>query len=214
MTVRMRQLPFRAINALPFLPSQRRYNLTISSERKFIWFRVAKVGTRTILHALKNANAPLDAREESHLYLFPNLQRDYFKFAFVRNPWDRLVSCWMNKVVEGNFFNFDEADLQRMREFGNFVDYVAGLNIIRCDRHLALQSSLIDLNNVDFVGRMERFDDDLSVVFQKVGLELSAIDRKNVSAARTSYRDYYDARTVEKAREIYRKDISLFGYEF
>ncbi|MGD9801198.1 MAG: sulfotransferase family 2 domain-containing protein, partial [Parvularculaceae bacterium] len=85
---------------------------------------------------------------------------------------------------------------------------------IRCDRHLALQSSLIDLNNVDFVGRMERFDDDLSVVFQKVGLELSAIDRKNVSAARTSYRDYYDARTVEKAREIYRKDISLFGYEF
>ncbi|MGD9799699.1 MAG: sulfotransferase family 2 domain-containing protein, partial [Parvularculaceae bacterium] len=93
MTVRMRQLPFRAINALPILPSQRRYNLTISSERKFIWFRVAIVGTRTILHALKNANAPLDAREESHLYLFPNLQRDYFKFAFVRNPWDRLVSC-------------------------------------------------------------------------------------------------------------------------
>ena len=211
---RLRQLPIRAYSALPFLPSERRYNLTVSSDRKFIWFRVAKVGTRTILNALKSANVPLDLEEESRLHYFPKLRRDYFKFAFVRNPWDRLVSGWMNKVVDRNFFGFDETELKRMREFPNFVDYVADLDMAKCDRHLAPQSSLIDLNNVNFVGRMENFDADFGVVLDRIGVNLDKVDRKNVSEARKSYRDYYTDETAQKAHDIYARDVSIFGYEF
>lgn len=211
---RLRQLPLRAYSALPFLPSERRYNLTVSSERKFIWFRVAKVGTRTILNALKAANVPLDLAEESRLHYFPKLTLNHFKFAFVRNPWDRLVSGWMNKVVESNFFGFDEAELVQMRKFENFIDYVAGLDMEKCDRHVALQSSLIDLNNVDFVGRMERFDADFGVVLDRIGVSLPEIDRKNASVERTSYRDYYTVETARRARDIYARDISVFGYDF
>ncbi|MCB2111999.1 MAG: sulfotransferase family 2 domain-containing protein [Parvularculaceae bacterium] len=211
---RLRQLPLRAYSALPFLPSERRYNLTVSSAKKFIWFRVAKVGTRTILNTLKSANVPLDLEEESRLHYFPNLRRDYFKFAFVRNPWDRLVSGWMNKVVDRNFFGFDDNALARMREFPNFIDYVASLDMAKCDRHLALQSSLIDLNNVDFIGRMERFEEDFSAVLGRIGVNSPEIGRKNASGARMSYRDYYDGETAKKARDIYERDISIFGYEF
>ena len=43
----------------PFYPSNLHYNLTISEENRFVWFRVAKVGSRTILDIFKQANVKL-----------------------------------------------------------------------------------------------------------------------------------------------------------
>ncbi len=42
---RLQQAILRKLASVGFLPSARPYNLTISHEWKFIWFRVAKVGT-------------------------------------------------------------------------------------------------------------------------------------------------------------------------
>ncbi|MBB5517906.1 sulfotransferase family protein [Amphiplicatus metriothermophilus] len=208
------QLFYRALSAVPFLPSARRYNISLSHERKFLWFRVAKVGTRTIVRCLRQGGVLRRRGPDSNLHYAPNLYRDYFKFAFVRNPWDRLISCWLDKVVRSNAFGLAPDALERCRRLDGFLDHVAGLDLQACDRHLALQSSLIDLNNVDFIGRMERFEDDLRTVLARIGVEHVEIGRANATDERQPYAAYYDAAAREKAFRLYEKDIRLFGYDF
>jgi hypothetical protein len=141
------------------------------------------------------------------------MYRKYFKFAFVRNPWDRLISSWNNKVVQNNHFNFDEETLQKMQELECFVDYLSELDLRRCDRHLRLQTSLIDLNNIDFLGRFETFSSDYSKICEH--LELPIDDMVNVNPGkRDNYQDYYNKALIEKVYSLYRKDIQLLGYSF
>jgi hypothetical protein len=211
---RVAQVGYRALNKLPFLPSSRRYNLTVCHERRFVWFRVAKVGSRTIYNALSKGNFNLDAEHPHDIFYPVRAYQGYFKFAFVRNPWDRLVSCWHSKVVGGNYFNFSREQLSKMREFSNFVDFVSDLNTENCDSHLRLQCRLIDLNQIDYLGRIESIDQDLFAIFRIVGIPWMDLERKNVSYGRNPYWYYYDNDLVEKVYRIYRRDIQIFGYNY
>lgn len=206
---------YRIVSKTPFMPSTGRYNITICHQRKFIWFRVAKVGTRTIMNHLKESdNNTLDVEHTSGIYYPVNTYHHYFKFAFVRNPWDRLVSCWHNKVVYNNLFQFNDSEHEKMKDFGNFINYVSELNIDECDRHLRSQSVLIDLNKIDYLGRMETFDDDTKYIFRRIGLPEKEIAPMNVTSGKMPYRDYYSEQMVEKVAQIYQKDIKIFGYQF
>ncbi len=49
------------IRSIPYIPSNERYNITICHEKKFVWFRVAKVGTRTTFNVFEQAKINLDA---------------------------------------------------------------------------------------------------------------------------------------------------------
>jgi hypothetical protein len=200
---------------MPFMPSTGRYDLTICHEKQFIWFRVAKVGTRTILNHLKESGIHLDVEHAMSVRYPVNLYKNYFKFAFVRNPWDRLVSCWHNKVLDANYYNFDDAEREKMKDYEHFINFVSKLNIYECnDEHLRAQSAMIDLNMIDYLGRLETFDDDAKYIFQKLGLPEKEIVHKNLSSRKTSYQDYYSELLVEKVAQIYQKDIKIFGYQF
>ena len=48
-------------NLIPPLRHQRKYNLTISEKFNFVWYRVAKVGTRSILENFNRLDTPLSA---------------------------------------------------------------------------------------------------------------------------------------------------------
>jgi len=139
----------------------------------------------------------------------------YFRFAFVRNPWDRLVSCWLDKVVKLNHYQFSEEKLAKMQDFKNFVDHVAQIDIQTCnDPHIRLQATMIDLNHVDFVGRFERFEADFLKVLDVLGIGEIEIPKKNASQNRKTYHEYYNEATKQKVAEIYKKDIQIFSYQF
>ena len=196
-------------------PSVREYNLTISDSHKFVWFRVAKNGSRTIFDVIERTAIRLIA-ESPYQCHYPASDYDgYLKFAFVRNPWDRLVSCWLNKVIKKNFYELPEEEWNKMKDFQNFIRYVEGIDVMTCkDAHLRMQCTLIDLNHVNFIGRFEKFESDLREILDILGIGEMDISNKNASKNRKHYHEYYNDETRDLVAQIYKLDIQLFNYSF
>lgn len=89
------------------------------------------------------------------------------------------------------------------------------MDLNHTDGHIKLQSALIDLNNVDYIGRFESFESDLHTVCTRIGLPNLNIPKKNKSDREfSSYRSYYNAHTAALVAKLYEKDIRMFGYTF
>lgn len=100
-----------------------------------------------------------------------------------------------------------------MQEFSNFVSFVEKRDIEKCDIHLRLQSRLIDLNNLDFLGRFESFYEDLEFVFNNIGCKLTNFEVINATS-KAHFTAYYTDELIQRVAKIYKKDIQIFGYRF
>lgn len=190
------------------------YNLTISHARRFVWFRVAKVATRTLLGYFEDHGIGLDVNHAYDMRYPTALFGDYFKFGFVRHPLPRFVSTWQDKVVNANYFDLDDTLLARVRERPEaFAAWVADQQMTDADQHLALQCRLVDLSQVDFLGRLETFDADFEAVCRRLDLPVvPAAPRHRTATSQTA--SLLDSRDLQSAvAELYRLDYQVFGYD-
>ena len=144
-----------------------------------------------------------------------NNQKDYFKFAFVRNPWDRAVSDWV--------YLQEQADIKPTEPLKNYLleeGFFATINHLNNrdgrEDHFATQSSFIVENKdiaVDFVGKFENFQEDFNIVCDKIGIVQQKLPHEN-KTIRKHYTEYYDDETRQIVAEKYAKDIEYFGYKF
>lgn len=136
----------------------------------------------------------------------PKIFTTFFKFAFVRNPWDWQVSLYHYILNDPN--NVGHEVTKQMGSFRNFIFSRAELN--------RTQSGFLMDNNgnllVDFVGRVETIQEDFAKICKKIGFH-AKLPLTNVSK-HTHYRDYYDAETRDLTAKIYQEDIARFQYNF
>lgn len=189
------------------------YNLTISHARRFIWFRVAKVATRTLLGYFEEHDVPLDVDHAYDMRYPTALFADYFKFGFVRDPLPRFVSTWQDKVVNRNYFGFDAPVLTRLQESPEaFAAWVADHDLLGTDQHLALQCRLVDLTQVDFLGRLETFDADFAAVCEHLGLPVVPATPRHRTATAETPAMLASEELRAAVAELYRLDYQVFGY--
>lgn len=191
------------------IPQDRQcYNITASDTHNFVWFRVAKVGTRTILKILQdNTSLTLNGYGQ----VFDKVRyKDHFKFAFVRNPWDRVVSAYHNKILTKNYPPFKQC---YDKDFAYFVEFIRKSNVESGDPHIQLQTRLIPVKQLDFLGRYETFEEDLTTVLYTIGLGHVRIPHVN-STSHRHYSEYYTEHTKQVIAKVYREDIEAFGYTF
>ena len=130
-----------------------------------------------------------------------------FKFAFVRNPWDRLVSRYAYLLRNANHPR--HGLVSAMRGFDDYVEWE-----IRRGKMFQYPYVTDEKGDwiVDFVGRFETLSDDFALVCERLNLR-TELPRANASSHR-DYRSYYPDALRERVREHFRRDIELFGYTF
>lgn len=195
-----------------YAENQQRYHFTTSDDYKFVWFRVPKVGSQSIFQIFQDSEIPISINaHERNLPFNPVKYGSYFKFAFVRNPWSRVVSCYLNKIVREKKRPYFKECFDKDFEF--FVDFLDGIDLDSADIHIRLQTALIPLEHIDFIGRFENFSTDLKSVLSLLGINNKNIPHRN-QTNHLHYSTYYNERTKEIIARKYKDDIDAFGYVF
>ena len=206
----------------------------LSDENVFI--HVPKVAGTTIRHVLRQLKWERYRDVEGGM---TQKHVDGFKFAFVRNPWDRMVSAYhfaksqQLPMLSRPFIPNDNPRRTKLRfrdeqgrdcgyscveftTFENFVLHDACLDGEFTNDHWRAQSDFItddDKMIVDFVGRFENLQEDFNEVCKHIGTGVWGLQHK-MGTEHKPYATYYTNELIESVAQQYERDIELFGYEF
>lgn len=140
----------------------------------------------------------------------PEIFDNYFKFAFVRNPYSREVSIYeyIKKIK-----THPQNELISKLSFPEYLEW-------RVTKNLRLQFDYIVNYNKEFclnyLGRFENLDEDFEVCCQKLKIpEPSSLAKVNVTKEKDyDYRDYYDEKAKQLIEKYFQKDLEYLGYDF
>lgn len=153
-----------------------------------------------------------------------SLRKTHFSFAFVRNPFDRIVSAYNNKIIENTGLSklMTEMGLTNGMPFSEFISAICNTPAEAMDPHLMPQSTMLVHESAvvpRFVGRFERMDEDwwrLQKIFRgldSIGLKpLGKLPKKNVRREPgDDLRRYFDSpELIGKIAEKYMDDLTFF----
>jgi hypothetical protein len=132
---------------------------------------------------------------------------NYLKFAFERNPFDKVVSWyWWRKKRHGlsdTFDEFIEKCTNGKYSYRFPVDY---------DKY-AIDGKVV----VDFIGRYESLQDDLKQIYQRLGIPFEdklTYQKDDSRKDKNDYRTFYNEDTKKLISNMFHREISLLGYEF
>lgn len=221
------------------------YSTNISLKNKYVYVETPKVACSTIKVTLQkmelgvldsgdeDSNINWHDRESSPL-LQPSqisnlksflLRDDIYKFCFVRNPYGRLLSAYLNKIA-GNKpqkrnlllqLGYNPTDLSKSISFETFVDAVVEQPISMMNIHWRTQyyQTFQDGIEYDFIGRFESFNDDFSNVLNVLYGENKPIitnDFRHKTSANDQIIEHYTDTLKNKVYEKFKIDFEYFGY--
>ena len=165
-----------------------------------------------------------------HRPCLPKHARNYFKFAFVRNPFDRLVSFYEDKVrrpeQHNGRYHFDSAYNKRLirglygasfephMDFAEFARLVSRIPDWIADAHFKSQYAMLFRRGhqiPDFIGHFENIDQDWEWLTQKY--KVPPLQHKNATTVRDWRRYYNDKGIIELIAARYRNDLLHLGYK-
>lgn len=208
------------------------YTYLINHQYRFIYCPIYKVACSSFKKLIIKLNEPEKFQEiisclsgfQFHIYMdsayslfrytteeISQIWQDntYFKFAIVRNPWNRLVSAYLNKFMQTSPKPFTlevikavydrqnlTPDYDRSITFKQFIHYLVITEDKLLNGHWKPQYLFLGNNKFDFIGKFENLARDFQYIKQKLNLELdlewaNKTEKTGNMDALKNYADYY-----------------------
>ena len=206
--------------------------MIISTLHKFVFVAIPKTGTHAVRQALREHMGPQDMEqvglfvqrslpipalarighghitlEELRPHVKPDAWESFFKFAFVRNPFDRFVSYCAFVTREGDEFEKDPQAVMR-----GVLANPPHQHILFHPQHKFVTDRSGALLT-DHVGRVEEMQESYDEISGRIGIPTAKLEKVNATKRR-DYRGYFDDELMEGVAKLYARDLELFGYEF
>lgn len=155
----------------------------------------------------RNFRSHLHASEIEQ-YLPTQVFDKFYKFGFVRNPWDWQVSLYhyMSQIS-------DHHQGEIAKRFSSFEEYL-DWRVVK-DKRTQKDFFYDSENNLkaDYVGKFENLATDFDFICKEIGID-AELGHKNSSKRSNDYRKYYSTETKNLIADHFEDDIKLFGYDF
>lgn len=224
-------------------------NKMINHKLKFIYIQIPKTGCTSIQEHLKahadgslvinckkdilSKNRRAEYKHATYKELAHILGADidnYFKFTFVRNPYDWLVSnflycrgwhgCYISSWANpsSQFYKDRLIHLNLASNKTRVTSFKEWLKIFT-KGVMATQLELITNNEgditVDFIGKLENITKDSSKIFNILNLNKFEVRHLNKTANKNKeYQSYYDDESRSLVEKYHERELNLFNYHF
>lgn len=212
-------LPHKLILRLDYIRGLRNPFISEMDKKKLIFIHVPKAAGTSIANEVFNKQQPGHFLWSDYRDINRKKYESYFKFSFVRNPYDRLVSAFFYlKKGGGNKYDL-EFSMKYKFDSIDFSDFIHLLNKNKKVKkwvHFVPQSDFLIHDGVivtDFLGKFESIDEDMKKLRELIGLEEKDNARKDNKSIRNGYETYYNKELKDIVYSIYKEDFVNFEYE-
>lgn len=200
----------------------------IHHEKQFIFLHAPRCAGKSVELAIWNqepARRSADHRFPSDYIISYGRETwdSYFKFAFARNPWDRMVSRY--KVLHQRRNRISD-------DFNHWLKNTPQMEINVVPQYHWFY--YLD-KPIDFIGKIENIESDWKYIVKRLALvepfpknyvtskptriplALPHVNATRITGKhkkRFHYTKYYNEESIEIVRERYKLDIEAFGYTF
>ena len=149
------------------------------------------------------------------------LRTTHFSFSFVRNPFDRLVAAYNNKLLEIDDVPrpMKQMGLHHGMPFPQFIDILCRCDPEELDNHVRPQSDMLIAHDIlvpKFVGRMEHINEHWHALRRRMKKEnlpaLGRLPRKNIRRqGRSDILERFNSTTlIDAILQRYARDFEYF----
>lgn len=166
--------------------------MIINHDNRYIFVHVPRTGGHS-------AYEMLGVKERSGLhYPRSHFKEKYFAFGFLRNPWDRMYSCYRK-----------QRDILEKHRGSTFKHYLfEGIK-----GNLVEQQAMWFLKGCDYIGMYETLQVDWNIINPLIGLPVKTLPKINACGS-PDYKPHYDNEMIEYIANNHADDVLIGGYSF
>ncbi|XP_077978256.1 carbohydrate sulfotransferase 11-like [Glandiceps talaboti] len=222
----------------------RRTGMFVDHKHKFMFCMIAKVGSSNWQRAFLNLSGrSLKPNRSIHHHRVPSLRdmsqadqeyalREYAKVIFVRHPFERLLSVFLDKFIQKPEFSFQKRYGEQIRNspsntksngsrkitFDKFVNFLLHYRVDNIHWLPYTELCLPCQIKYDYIGTFDTLQSDVEYIFGKLNISLnypSSAGHATNSSKRTF--EFYRQLTpgqILKLYDMYSDDFKIFQYNF